>query len=107
MEFWFDWTDGFSVFQTLPQTFTLLPVGTGHNFQFFSTTDGTELTTTIPYCPPEVSIHWRNLGPGGPVSVSGTFTAECVPEPIAFAIVPVIVLMGPLALRKVKALGAV
>lgn len=102
MEFWFDWIDDSTIVTTVPQVFTLLTVGTGNNFRFFSSSDGTALTYTIPFCPPEVSIHWRNLGPGGPVSVSGTFTYTCVPEPITFVIVPLLVVMAPLALNGVK-----
>jgi hypothetical protein len=109
MEFWFDWVDPrFPGVVTSPaQTFFLNTVPTHNNFQFFSTTDGTALTYEIPFCPPAVSIHWRNLGPGGPVSVSGLFTYECkVPEPIALAILPLIVLMAPLAVRRMKALAS-
>lgn len=105
VSFWFDWFDGSSIVTTTPQFFPLGPEPFG--FQFFSRTDGTELTYTIPYCPPEVSIHFGNEGPGGPVSVSGLFTYECrVPEPVALLILPVMVLMAPWALRRVKALAS-
>jgi hypothetical protein len=106
MEFWFDWFDGETAFTTAPQTFFLNTVGTGENFQFFGRSPfEPALTYTIPYCPPEVSVHWRNLGPGGPVSVSGTFTAECTPEPAALVIAPLVLAMAPFALRKMKALA--
>jgi hypothetical protein len=109
MEFWFDWSDGLTTTTTTPQTFFLDTIPTGNNFQFFGRSP-TEpaLTYTIPFCPPEVSLHWRNLGPGGPVSVSGTFTAECVPEPVAFVVAPLVLAMAPFAVRRIKTLaGAV
>jgi hypothetical protein len=37
-------------------------------------------TDTIPFCPPEVSLHFR-LGDAPVMQVDGTFTHECVPEP--------------------------
>jgi hypothetical protein len=113
MEFWFDWFDGLSIVTTTPQIFELSPTlgPPPFGFMFFGGPPGPgvnpPLTHTIPYCPPEVSIHWRNLGPGGPVSVSGAFSWECVvPEPFTIVILPVIVVMGPLVLRKMKALAA-
>jgi hypothetical protein len=36
----------------------------------------------IPFCPPQVSIHIQNNGPGQPVVVDGRFIHEClIPEP--------------------------
>lgn len=35
---------------------------------------------TIPFCPPEVSLHLSNPGLA-PLKVSGVFTHECIPEP--------------------------
>jgi hypothetical protein len=111
MEFWFDWFDGSTIVTTTPQIFELSPTlgPPPFGYIFFGTPLATQpaLTHTIPYCPPEVSIHWRNTGPGGPVSVSGVFSWECVvPEPFTLVILPVIVVMGPLVLRKMKALAA-
>ena len=108
--FWFDWVDlDSTVHISSPQEFTLGPVGSGANAQFF--TGPTALTYSIPYCPPEISVHFVNDTPGvppgaPPVFVSGTFTYACVPEPVALIIAPLIVLMAPFALRAVKALGA-
>jgi len=69
----------------------------------------TAITYTIPYCPPQVSIHIANVSTGGPVFVQGTFSHEClnetVPEPAMLLIAPALALMAPFGLRAVKKLG--
>jgi hypothetical protein len=79
----------------------MIPLGPGGTFS-------DPITYTIPYCPPEVSIHINNAGQS-PVFVQGTFTHECLhgelPEPSMLWIVPVLAVMAPWTVRRVKALA--
>ena len=81
-DFWFDWRDPDGTEHTGPVIpIDLRPLGT-LAFGVPGVPDSERpITLTIPYCPPQVSVHYHNGGPGGPVVIEGRFTHICVPEP--------------------------
>lgn len=83
VDLWFDWIDPRDPGGTPPHTSGIFPIdlapGAVKTF-----TPAAPITFTIPFCPPQVSFHIQNNGPGQPVIVDGIFTHEClVPEPCA------------------------
>ena len=81
VDLWFDWIDPRDPPGTPPRTTGIFPIDLAPG-QVRTIPPTAPITTTIPICPPQVSIHIQNNGPGGPVIVDGTFTHEClIPEP--------------------------
>jgi MYXO-CTERM domain-containing protein len=88
VDLWFDWID--------PSDPPPPPVRTSPVFPIDVPPGGTvpvglpggppPIMFTIPFCPPQVSIHIQNNGPGGPVIIEGTFVHECIPEPSTVAL---------------------
>lgn len=57
----------------------------------------------IPFCPPDVSIHFQNGGQGVPVAIDGTFIHQClIPEPATTALAGLAVLAAGVVLRRKK-----
>jgi len=84
VDLWFDWIDPRDPAGTPPRTTGVFPIdlAAGEAKTYGGRLGLPAITTTIPFCPPQVSIHIQNNGPGGPVIVDGVFTHEClIPEP--------------------------
>ena len=104
VDLWFDWTDPRDPAGTPPRTTGIFPIDLAPGqVKTYGLGALPAITTTIPICPPQVSIHIQNNGPGQPVVVDGTFTHEClVPEPCA-AILAALGTIGLLAVRRRRA----
>jgi hypothetical protein len=104
----FDWIDPINFPTPTTQFSQVFPINLAPG-QLLTIPATNPITFTIPFCPPEVSIHIQNNGPGFPVAIEGTFTHEClrppVPEPAMLLIFPALLLMGPLAYKGVKTLA--
>jgi hypothetical protein len=85
---WFDWIDPRDPLGAPPRLSSIFPFDLAPgSSRLFGIGGQPAIMSTIDICPPQVSIHIHNNGPGVPVRVIGTFTHECpVPEPSAFAI---------------------
>jgi len=84
VDLWFDWIDPRDPQGTPPRITGVFPIdlAPGQSKSYGGPTGLPPITTTIPICPPQVSIHIQNNGPGQPVIVDGTFIHEClIPEP--------------------------
>jgi hypothetical protein len=94
---WFDWLDPRlpGVPQTTPPESSIVPPG-GAPFEYFTPIH------FIPFCPPELSIHIQNDGPGGPISFSGAVThiTSGIPEPSAVALSVIGLLATVTAIRR-------
>ena len=78
--FFFDWLDPATREpQFSPAVSILVPA---HSVVAYGLHGERPIRFEIPFCPPKVSIHYENGGPGGPVKVLGAFTHICrIPEP--------------------------
>jgi hypothetical protein len=81
VDLWFDWID--PAMPTPPKTSPVFPIDLppGGTVPIGLPGGPPPIMFTIPFCPPQVSIHIQNNGPGEPVIVEGTFIHECIPEP--------------------------
>lgn len=90
---WFDWVDDAGV-PAVSGNYHL-PVGTPEN-----------ISLIIPFCPPQVSIHFETVNPGPPpvtFRVVGTFTHEClIPEPADYAVLAALGMLGFGIVRRVR-----
>ena len=79
-DFWFDWIDPTG----MPATSPIVPIDLHPGETLTVGLPGAvrpPITFTIPFCPPQVSIHYQNNGPSTGVLIEGQFTHTCVPEP--------------------------
>ena len=84
VDLWFDWIDPADPVGTPPRTSGIFPIdlAPGASISYGSPLGPPAIMYTIPFCPPQVSIHIQNNGPGQPVIVDGLFIHEClIPEP--------------------------
>jgi hypothetical protein len=82
VDLWFDWID--PITPGVPFTSPVFPIdlGPGVSIPFGLPGGPPAIMYTIPFCPPQVSIHIQNNGPGQPVVIDGLFIHEClIPEP--------------------------
>jgi hypothetical protein len=81
VDLWFDWID--PAMPTPPKTSPIFPIDLppGGTVPIGLPGGPPAIMYTIPFCPPQVSIHIQNNGPGQPVIIEGTFIHECIPEP--------------------------
>ena len=81
VDLWFDWIDPSDPSGTPPRTSGIFPIDLAPG-AVRTIPPTAPITFTLPFCPPQVSIHIQNNGPGQPVIVNGTFIHECrIPEP--------------------------
>lgn len=99
VDLWFDWIDPRD--PTHPQTSPVFPIDLGplQTNNYGAAGALPPIKYTIPFCPPQVSIHIQNNGPGQPVVIDGQFIHQCVPEPGTLALFA-IGSVGLLALAK-------
>jgi hypothetical protein len=84
VDLWFDWIDPRDPIGTPPKTSPIFPIDVppGGLVSIGLPGGPPAIMYTIPFCPPQVSIHIQNNGPGQPVVVEGRFIHEClIPEP--------------------------
>ena len=104
-DFWFDWRDPDGTEHTSP----VVPIDLGPletlTVGLAGTPDGKPaITFTIPYCPPQVSIHYHNGGPSEAVLIQGRFTHTCIPEPSSMLLAGLSLAgIGVVALRRRRA----
>ena len=99
VDVWFDWIDPRDPAGTPPHTTGIFPVDLAPG-QVKTFLAAAPITTLLPFCPPQVSIHIQNNGPGQPVIVDGTFIHQClIPEPATLGLAGLCSL-GLVALRR-------
>ena len=83
VDLWFDWL----VPGLPPQTSGIFPIDLAPG-EVRTIPEAAPIKFVLPFCPPQVSIHIQNNGPGQPVVVAGTFIHECriIPEPSTLAL---------------------
>jgi MYXO-CTERM domain-containing protein len=88
VDLWFDWIDPRDPVGTPPHTSPVIPIDLAPltSVPFGLPGGPPAITFMIPFCPPQVSIHIQNNGPGAPVVIEGQFIHECIPEPSTFAL---------------------
>lgn len=86
VDLWFDWIDPRIPGET--QTSPVIPIDLDplSTVPFGLPGGPPAIMFTIPFCPPQVSIHIQNNGPGQLVVVEGQFIHECIPEPGTIAL---------------------
>jgi hypothetical protein len=62
-----------------------------------------DVSALLPFCPPQVSIHFETRDGFG-YEISGTFTHECIPEPVHYGLMAGLGLLGLVGYRRSRRL---